>query len=253
MFPLVVVPLVLVAAGVLAANLATRDRERSAVWQRWVHARNWEHLSSWPSMVNAHQGGPFGKGGRRRADRGFIGTFDRLPVFGFRYRYTVSSGKSSQTYSFLVCGVRFPGAAFPPLRILHESGIIFGRDKDLQFENVQFNEYWHVKSPSPRFAHDVLHPRTMEYLMGPLPRFGELWFDRDVMFAVIPGDPAPGMVDALLRTLTGFSALLRPHLLREVGTAARDVDSSGPGVSLAEQERRMAQLAEMAQQPGTSR
>lgn len=173
-------------------------------------------------MARAHGGGPFGRGGSRRADRGFWGTFDQVPVFGFRYRYTTSSGKSTQTHHFLVTGIRFPGARFPPMSLAYESSVLFGRNKDFQFENQQFNETWHVKSASPRFAHDVLHPRAMEYLLGPVPPFHQLWFSGDAVFASITGDPDP---------------------LRELRAKGFEVDNSGPGVSLAVQRRRMQHLA----------
>ncbi len=247
MFPLIFMPLMLIVAGVIAVSRGRQDKHLNTVWRRWSQARNWHYLPVWEAMVDAHTGGPFHKGGRRRADRGFMGTFDGLPVFGFRYRYTVSSGKSSHTHTHRIFGVRFPGAHFPPLRILRESGVLFGRD--LQFENVQFNEYWHVKSPSPRFAHDVLHASAMEYLMGPLPAFVEIWFSHDVMFVSVHGDPAPVLVDAYLRLLTDFSDQLRRHVLEEVGATDRVVDGSGPGVSFAEQERRMLLLEQRERPP----
>ena len=237
----------IVAAILIGIGSDRRDRARSAVWQRWVRARNWQYVPDWTTIAEEYDGGVFHRGRQRRADRGFLGTFDALPVFGFRYRYTVSSGKSRRTVTHRVCGVRFPGAHFPPLRILRESGVLFSRD--LQFENVQFNQCWHVKSPSPRFAHDVLHPRAMEYLMGPLPQFGELWFSKDAVFMAVSGDPAPALVDAHLRMLTGFADHLRPHVLEEVGSLHRQVDDSGPGVSLAEQDRRMRLLAEQENRP----
>ncbi|MEO7588485.1 MAG: hypothetical protein ABIS84_10725 [Arachnia sp.] len=251
MFPFVLFPVMIAIAVVVGVGASRKDKERSDVWMRWAAARDWGFLAEWPQMVGSFTGGPFGRGSARRADRGFWGTFDGVPAFGFRYRYTTSSGKSSQTHTFLVAGIRFPGADFPPMSLSRENGVLFGRDKDLQFENQQFNETWHVTSPSPRFAHDVLHPRAMEYLMGPTPPFDQLWFCGDVMFAHVPGDPDPTIADGLLRLLTDFVDLLPSHLLREVGAQDCDVDDSGPGVSLAEQRRRMSVLA--ATQAGRAR
>lgn len=243
LFPFAFITSMAAAAIGFTIHMSRKDRERSDVWARWATARDWGFTATWPQMVQAFTGGPFKRGSSRRADRGFWGTFDRVPVFGFRYRYTVSSGKSSQTYRFLVGGIRFPGATFPPMALTYESSILFGRDRDLQFENQQFNEKWHVKSPSARFAHDVLHPRAMEHLMGPVPPFGQLWFSGDTMLASISGDPDPLRIDAHLRMMTQFASLLPTHLLREVGTQTFDVDESGPGVTLAEQQRRMEALA----------
>lgn len=242
LFPVVLPAVAIVVAVTAVIGASKKDRERSEVWARWAAARGWGYLPMWPQMTRAHVGGPFGRGGSRRADRGFWGNFDRVPVFGFRYRYTVSNGKSSQTYTFLVAGVRFPGTNFPSLSLKRESGILFGRDKDLQFENQQFNETWHVKSASPRFAHDVMHPRAMEYFMGPLPYFEQLWFSGDTLFASVKGDPDPLHVDAHLRMLTKFVSLLPAHMLRELRAQRFTPDLSGPGVRLEEQQRRMRHL-----------
>ncbi|RMB61976.1 hypothetical protein [Tessaracoccus antarcticus] len=244
-------PVMIAVSVVVAVSASRKDRERNDVWQRWAAAREWGYAPTWPQVVGAFTGGPFGRGSLRRADRGFWGTFDGVPVFGFRYRYTVSSGKTSHTYPLLLAGIRFPGAAFPPMELIHEGDLLFGRDKDLQFENQQFNETWNVTSPSARFAHDVLHPRAMEYLMGPMIPFKHLWFCGDVLFVSVSGDPAPTMADGLLRLMTDFVDLLPSHLLREVGATDPQVDDSGPGVSVEEQQRRMADIA--AQQAYRSR
>ncbi|MDO5736350.1 MAG: hypothetical protein Q4P15_07735 [Propionibacteriaceae bacterium] len=247
-----VIPFLLLPIGVaffigVAVSTARKDRQRSDVWAMWAAARGWGYATTWPQMIRGHSGGPFNKGGGRRADRAFWGTFDKVPMFGFRYRYTVSTGKSSQTFPFLMVGIRFPGAVFPPMSLTYERDFLFCRDKDLQFENQQFNQTWRVKSHSARFAHDVLHPRTMDFLMRQPLKFKELWFSGDVLFVCVAGDPDPDAADALMRLLSDFMDLLPSHLLREVGATDRKVDDSGPGVPIAEQRRRIAIVGERSQ------
>lgn len=238
LLPLMLLPIALVALAVGA--MSKRDAERTAVWARWAMARNWLFHPQWPFMVDRFSDVIFGRGSSRVADRGFEGQFDGVPVFGFRYRYTVSSGKSSTTYVYFVAGIRFPGANFPPFRLSRE-GFLSGRD--VQFESDAFNETWNVYSPSPRFAHDLIHPRAMAFLMGPVPPFNALWFEGDCMLACISGDPDPLRVDAHLRLVTQFADLIPNFTLRELGSWAPEVDQSGPGVSLEEQQRRMQELA----------
>lgn len=240
LIPLIaLVPVAGAVAGAVAwvSKMSKRERERNRVWASWAHARQWGYTAAWPQMVHQFRQGPFGRGTSRIADRGFWGRFDNIDVFGFRYRYTVSSGKSSTTTYQVVTGMQFPGANFPPFELSREGLFNFGADVD--FENADFNERWRVSSPSARFAHDVINPLAMQLLMGPLPPFHQLWFEGDALLVSAVGDPDPLQVDAQLRMLTRFAGLLPHFLLEEVGGDAVHPDLSGPRVSMAEQRRRM--------------
>ncbi|GAB3813384.1 hypothetical protein GCM10028820_08030 [Tessaracoccus terricola] len=236
---LAVAPVAGVVAGAVALtkHMGKRARERDRVWASWAHARQWGYAPQWPQMAHQFQRPPFGRGRNRTADRGFWGRFDNIEVFGFRYRYTVKSGDSSTTIVQLVTGTRFPGADFPPFTLSREG--MFNLGNDVEFENADFNQRWRVDSPSARFAHDVVHPRTMQLLMGPVPPFQQLWFERDALMVSTLGDPGPLQVDAQLRMMTRFAGLLPSFLLREVGGDPVRTDLSGPRVSMAEQQRRM--------------
>jgi hypothetical protein len=66
------------------------------------------------------------------------------------------------------------GLPLKPLRIRPESffdkiGEFFGFD-DIDFESTAFSNAFHVKAKDRRFAFDVLHQATMEFLLG-APRF----------------------------------------------------------------------------------
>lgn len=247
-----ILPVVLVAAilpvaipvGVAAVvlNSARRKaREKELLWRHWAMARNWGYASDWPEMVHAFRHVPFGIGRHRKAERGFWGCFDNVDVFGFSYTYTLGTGDNRSRSTQFVAGVRFPGARFPELTIGRQTAFVTRRD--IQFENDEFNRAWFVNGPSPRFGHDVMHARAMQYLMGPVPDFWQMWFDGDALLAAIPGDPDPVRVDAHLRLLTQFAGLLPSFTLREVGAAGGVTpDLSGPGISLAEQRRRLAAL-----------
>lgn len=41
---------------------------------------------------------------------------------------------------------------------------------DINFESAEFSRRFYVKGPDKRWAYDVLHPRTMEFLLG-MPSF----------------------------------------------------------------------------------
>ncbi|MGA4670237.1 hypothetical protein ACPCG0_10665 [Propionibacteriaceae bacterium Y1923] len=224
--------------GVLAlARMNERQqRQLDSLWAGWARARGWGYREQWPQMVDRFKGPPFGTGSQRKANRGFWGRFDNVDVFGFQYSYLVQSGKNSHTVQQQVCGVRFPGAKFPPVRVTPET--LFNAGKDIDFENHAFNAFFHVTSPSPRFAHDVLHPRAIELLMRTSPA-SVLWLEGDALLSSITGERTPAQVDAQLRQLTEFAGLLPNFLLNLVGGVPVSPDLSGPGVSHEEQHRRM--------------
>lgn len=223
----------------LVAYQKRRQSDRDRLWAGWAAARNWGYTPSWPAMVHRFRHHPFGMGSSRTASRGFWGRFDNVDVFGFNYRYMTSNGKSTTTVEHLVAGVRFPGARFPQLTIARQ-GTIFMGGRDIQLENEAFNKAWYVNGPSKRFGHDIMHPRAMHFLMGPVPPFTRMWFDGDVLFASLLGDPDPIRTDAHLRMLAQFAGLIPDFTLRELGAAGGVTpDLSGPGVPLGEQQRRM--------------
>ena len=45
---------------------------------------------------------------------------------------------------------------------------IFGNQK-IEFESIEFNRRFFVSSPNRRWAYDVIHPRTMEFLLASPP------------------------------------------------------------------------------------
>lgn len=240
MFPFIVIAGAVAVSIAAAALKLRRDQELSLEWRRWVTERDWRFHDTWNEMPQQFDGGPFGVGHNRRADRGFEGAFDGLPVFGMRYRYVRGSGKHQSTWTHQVLGVRFPGARFPAFSLRPE-GFLNGRD--VQFENEAFNRRWSVTSASPRFAHDVIHPRMMAFLMGPLPHFDTLWFNGDSLLFARYGDADPRGVDATLRMMSTVADLIPSFVLREVGSAAPVVDRSGPSAGRSEHEQWLAELA----------
>lgn len=226
-------------AFALVRHMRQQKQDRDSVWARWAHARGWRYRQQWPEMVHRFALRPFGVGSGRRAERGFWGRFDNVEVFGFHYTYVVRSGDNTQVVQQFITGTRFPGAFFPPVRVMPES--LFNPGEDIQFENAAFNAMFHITGPSKRFAHDVLHPRAIELLMR-TPPASVLWLEGDVLLSSVVGDPDPLRIDAQLRQLTEFAGLLPNFLLKEVGGRPVNPDLSGPGVSQEEQHRRMLAL-----------
>lgn len=215
-----------------------RREERNRIWRSWSAARNWLFHREWPEIVNRFQGGPFGRGSSRHAEHGWEGQFNGLPVIGFRYQWTMGSGKRRRTYRRYVIGVRIDNAQFPRFQIAPRG--VFGRG--VTFENAVFNELWDVDTAVPRFAHDFMTPRSMELFLGPHLPFHMLWLDRDHLLMEIDVEMGPAAVDVHLQFACDLLVLLPDFVFREVGARVPRITRDGPGVSLEEQRRRMAAM-----------
>lgn len=230
--------------GAAIVFAVVRHSRRKKLWRNWSRARNWAFVEKWPQMVGAFGGGPFNRGSSRKAFFGYHGRFDGLPVQGFEYQYSTGSGKNRQTHSHHV-DVLHLGGRFPGLNLSRENWATRTFMGDLTFENAQFNREWHVRSDSARFAHDVVHPRVMDWLMGPeVPHFDDCWFENGCLLVSTTGSRRPEHVDAYLRFLTSFASRLPRFLLEECGLdRPLPLTWDGPGVSAQEQAAAMARFA----------
>lgn len=86
------------------------------------------------------------------------------------YRYTIQHGKSSTTHNFSYLILSLPYQRVPTLSIRREGVLdriagVVGFD-DIDFESAEFSKRFYVKSSDKKFAYDVIHPRTMEFLLS---------------------------------------------------------------------------------------
>lgn len=94
--------------------------------------------------------------------------------FGFDYHYethTHSSKGGRQTQHHHFSAIILTGdLMFKPLFIrpegLWDKITEFVGYDDIDFESAEFSRKFYVKSPDKKWAYDVLHPRTMEFLLG---------------------------------------------------------------------------------------
>ena len=82
--------------------------------------------------------------------------------------YTDSDGKSktrtvTENHSEILMAISMPFA----LPLLSVGGGWGG--KKVRFESEEFNDRFTVRTDTPKFAYDVIHPRTMEFLMAAPP------------------------------------------------------------------------------------
>jgi hypothetical protein len=113
-------------------------------------------------------------GESRYAENVMQGRTGDYRVCAFDYTYVVNSSGKDQTrhqFSAVIVTANLP---LKPLIIRHET--VFDRlaaavgIEGIQFESAAFNKEFHVRSPDPRWAFDVLPQATMEFLMN-APKF----------------------------------------------------------------------------------
>jgi len=142
------------------------------------------------------------------------GTWNGRPMVAFDYRYVTGHGKNRSTHHFSAVIIE-GGQPLKPLRIRSE-GIFdrvtefFGID-DIDFESAQFSREFHVKSQDKRWAYDVLHQGTMEFLLA-APRFS-IQFDarhaiawRNRRFDPATFEEAAGVITGILDRLPDYLA-----------------------------------------------
>ncbi|MBN1553138.1 MAG: hypothetical protein JXA11_00210 [Phycisphaerae bacterium] len=116
-----------------------------------------------PTMKCFHQG-------HSRYGCNFLkGTWHGRGFLGFDYHYTTGSGKNQSHHSFscvfLTSIVPLKELFIRPEGFFDKITEFFGYD-DIDFESAEFSRAFYVKAPEKRWAYDVLHARTIEFLLN---------------------------------------------------------------------------------------
>ena len=158
------------------------------LYGQWMSARRRNHLEKWaaskgltfspekdrsmeslcPDLVELQRGSD------RYACNIMKGKCSGRPFLAFDYHYTYKQGRSYGHHHFSVVAVPC-GLPLKPLFITSEdlsSRISTAAgSEDINFESAEFSRRFFVKAEDRRWAYDVLHARTMEFLLEQNPRF----------------------------------------------------------------------------------
>jgi hypothetical protein len=180
------VGVVLVLAFVSIVVSRFLHRKRVGELTAWAQANGWSYTEQADELTGRYLGAPFGQGFRRTARHVLSTTMAGRPVVAFEYSYKErrGSGKNRRTvtFTFAVVATSTP-ASRPTLQVTHEhlgTRLLnaVGLD-DLELESEEFNRTFRIsasrRADSAKFAYDVLHPRTMEWMLAD-PRARELAF-----------------------------------------------------------------------------
>lgn len=145
------------------------------------------------------------------------GSIENRKICAFDYHYETSDGKNTRDnyFSALVIDAGLP---LKPLFIRDENFFdkvadFFGFD-DIDFESSEFSKKFYVKSPDRKWAYDVLHQETMEFLLGS-PRF-YLEFHGKHVIAYRKNTFTVKDFEAAIQVITGILNRLPKSLVQEL-------------------------------------
>lgn len=153
------------------------DQKRAAALREFCRSTGWSYAASDSSLPARWTCHPFFEGRQRRARniiRGSVGVAPNIHEFvAFDYSYVTehSDGDGHNvktTHRYQIYAIPLP-AYFPALQVTPENMLtrvgagLGGQDIDLESED--FNRRFRVQCPDPKFACDVLTPRTMHALL----------------------------------------------------------------------------------------
>jgi len=214
-----VIALVVLALIFVAVLAYRHDRKRRRLLSAWAHARGFRlYETSQRGWDERYPGlSLFGRGRSRHTARHLEGEVDGRRVRCLDYRFTTGSGKNRRNHRFGVV-VLDAGTPVIPLcirseHIFDKMGEFFGHD-DLDFESAEFSRRFHVSSADRRWAYDVIHQRTMDYLLGAPPGTVEFGFAEVAVYrrGALAGHDCQDMLQMARRMLD----LVPPDVLAQI-------------------------------------
>jgi hypothetical protein len=203
--------LVLVAGSVMAGFLVLgylRDAKRRQALVSYCASMGWSYDAEDDSYTVRWNGTPFDIGDRRRATNVVSGTDRGMPFVALDYQYdtesTDSHGRRNRTthrYAVVALGLPtvLPRLEVTPEGLLQRAAAAVGLGSDIELESEDFNRRFVVHARQPKFASDVLTPRTMQALLSAPPLAWRI--DRSDLVSWDSGRLEPVDVIARLATL----------------------------------------------------
>lgn len=147
-----------------------QEKKRREALRLWCRQHGWKlaghSVQGWDKDYPGIR--IFDRGHSKSGDNIITGHYKGQQVTLLDYTFTTGSGKNSTTHHR---GISILNCDFPtvPLQIRREHafdkmGAFLGAG-DIDFESAEFSRKFFVKSADRKWAYDVIHTRTMEYLL----------------------------------------------------------------------------------------
>jgi Protein of unknown function (DUF3137) len=199
-------------AGYLAYRSWQQEQKRRELLMQWATNSGFAYADEDDAWCARWNGSPFAEGDHRRARNVVTGATDNKPFAAFDYTYQTHSsdgrgGRTTTTHHYVVASVQLP-TFLPRLQVTPENvltrlGNAVGFD-DIELESEDFNRKFRVSCDDPKFASDVLSPRTMQLLVSrPVPSWRIEGTD---VVAWHEGRMSPALVLSMLQTLCAVIA-----------------------------------------------
>ena len=206
---------VAIGAYFFSASATRKKREQLTAFAAGI---GWTYEADARQLVGRWRGQPFGLGHSQRADHLLRGEFGGRHAAAFEYQYTTGSGKDRSTTNLTVTMLALP-AALPDLEITSEGvGAMIAKalgGQDIQFESEEFNRRWRVEGAVLRTAHDIVHPRFMDFMLaGPQ---DPLRFEGTDVWTWHRGRLEPEAIHARLVRLSHAVDLIPRHVWQDYG------------------------------------
>ena len=173
-FPIAVILIAVVIVAIIYGHYAAKKRREAL--HAWAQGRSLRFEPAKDHSVEDRFGefDCLQQGSNRYAENRMSGDYEGREFLGFDYHYETTSTDSKgrrQThhhyFSAVILGSKVP---LKPLLIRPEGFFdkvkeFFGLD-DIDFESAEFSRKFFVKAQDRRWAYDVIHQRTMEFLLA---------------------------------------------------------------------------------------
>jgi hypothetical protein len=172
--PIVVLVIGIAVVALVAVVSYRMDKKRREALQAFGLSNGWAYSARDDSWCDRFTGAPFGEGDSRTARNILRGPYEGTEMVAFDYCYethsTDSKGRRNTTkHRFAVCALglkaALPGLELSPESLITRLGNAIGFD-DVELESEDFNRRYRVHAQDPKFAYDVLNPRTMQALLA---------------------------------------------------------------------------------------
>jgi hypothetical protein len=217
----ILVAILMVAGVVLSIRAAQKRREDLLAWATRngltyssEHVSGFDEQYPWFSCLR--------NGDNRYAYNTIEGVYNKRWMLAFDYHYqtysTDSKGNRQTHHHHFSAVLVNTGLPLEPLSITGESifnriGEFFGAG-DIDFESTEFSDQFRVTSPNKRWAYDVLHQSTMEFLLTS-PRFA-LEMGGPFIIAWNSGTFEVEQFEQAVQVIDGIITRLPNYLVREL-------------------------------------
>ena len=236
---ILVLLLVVALVAVVAALRWRANQERVQKLARFCLAKGWGFIARDDELTTRWRCPPFLEGRDRQARDVVTGTVGhparRFVAFDYSYVTDNSDGRghrSSTKHRYAICALTasayFPRLEVTPATVLTRIGNALTGD-DIELESEAFNRRFRVRCPDPRFASDVLTPRTMQALLSRTPL--HLRFEGTELLCWEAGVSTPVALLERLSTLERFVVGIPEFVWHDYGVTNSGTEPSAGGAA----------------------